>query len=61
MHFQEVYPSPPNFYRSLATLLAKMQRDSQFYIREQLLSLRSVLARLIIAYVDNNNSMLLNP
>ena len=54
-------PPPSDFYRSLATLLAKMQRDSQLYSREQLLSLQSVLARLMIAYADNTSSVLLNP
>ena len=54
-------PPPSDFYRSLATLLARMQSDSQLYSREQLLSLQSVLARLMIAYADNTNSMLLNP
>ena len=54
-------PPPSDFYRSLATLLAWMQSDSQLYSREQLLSLQSVLARLMIVYADNTNSMLLNP
>ena len=37
-----------------------MQRDSQLYSREQFLSLQSVLARLMIAYSDNTNGMLMN-
>ena len=54
-------PPPSDCYRSLASLLAKMQKDSQYYSRGQLLCLRSVLARLMIAYADDINSMLLNP
>ena len=54
-------PPPSDFYRSLTTLLARMQSDSQLCSREQLLSLQSVLARLMIAYADNTNNMLLNP
>ena len=55
--------SPPfsEFYRLLNSVLKRAQEDSHLYSCEQLLSLQSVLSRLMVSYAEEVNSKLLHP
>ena len=49
------------FYRLLNSVLKRAQEDSHLYSCEQLLSLQSVLSRLMVSYAEEVNSKLLHP